>query len=117
MFGHLRLIGSGAYDGLLIPDQAVTTQQSDEIAYVVAANGEVEQRKLVLGPRIGNLRVVRSGLEDTDTVVIDGIQRAKAGTRVTAKAGKITPPDPDSMPSPVDASPPPASATFPDSTR
>jgi len=117
MFGHLRLIGSGAYDALLIPDQAVTTQQSDEIAYVVAANGEVQQRKVMLGPRFGDLRVVRSGLKETDTVVIDGVQRAKAGARVTPKAGRITPPNPDSMPNPVDTSPPPASASFPDQPR
>jgi RND family efflux transporter MFP subunit len=117
MFGHLRLIGSGAYDALLIPDQAVTTQQSDEVAYVVAANGEVQQRKVKLGPRFGDLRVVRSGLKDDDTVVIDGVQRAKAGVRVTPKAGTITPPNPASMPDPVDSSPPPGSATFPDSPR
>ena len=112
-----QITAPGAYDALLIPDQAVTTQQSDEIAYVVAANGEVQQRKVMLGPRFGDLRVVRSGLKETDTVVIDGVQRAKAGARVTPKAGRITPPNPDSMPNPVDTSPPPASASFPDQPR
>jgi RND family efflux transporter MFP subunit len=116
MFGHLRLLGSGAYDGLLIPDQAVTTQQSDEIAYVVRPDGTVEQRKVKLGPRFGDLRVVRSGLGENDSVVIDGMQRAKAGARVTPKAGKIEPPGPGSMPSPVDSPPPPGSATFPTSS-
>ena len=114
MFGHLRLLGSGTYDGLLIPDEAITTQQSDEIVYVVAANGEVQQRKIGVGPRVGGLRVVQSGLQPDEAVVIDGIQRAKVGLKVHATAGQITPPAPGSLPNPVDMTPPPASATFPD---
>ena len=114
MFGHLRLLGSGTYDGLLIPDEAIVAQQSDQIVFVVDANGEVGQRKVSLGPRIGGLRVIQSGLKPDEQVVIDGVQRAKVGLKVSTTAGQITPPKPGTMPSPVDLTPPPASATFPD---
>jgi RND family efflux transporter MFP subunit len=112
MFGHMRLLGSGTYDGLLIPDEAITTQQSDQIVFVVASNGKIEQRKITSGPLVNGLRVVRAGITADDEVVIDGIQRAKVGVAVDAKPGKITPPDPGSSPTPPDAPPPPASATF-----
>ncbi len=114
MFGHLRLLGSGTYDGLLIPDEAITTQQSDEIVFVVDAQGAVQQRKIGVGPRVGPLRVVRSGLNPDEEVIIEGIQRAKVGLKIHANAGQITPPTPGALPSPVDLTPPPASATFPD---
>jgi RND family efflux transporter MFP subunit len=117
MFGHLRLLGSGAYDGLLIPDEAIVSQQSDLIVFVVGANGEVQQRKVIIGPRVGGLRVIQSGLEADAEVVIDGVQRAKVGLKVAATAGQITPPSPGTMPSPVDLTPPPASATFPDQAQ
>ncbi len=114
MFGHLRLLGSGTYDGLLIPDEAITALQSDEVLYVVNADGVVEQRKIRMGPRVGDLRVVQSGLKADEQVIIEGIQRAKVGSKVTPTAGQITPPSPGTLPSPVDLTPPPATATFPD---
>jgi RND family efflux transporter MFP subunit len=117
MFGHLRLLGSGAYNGLLIPDTAITPQQSDQIVYVVGADSKVEQRKIQTGPMIDGLRVVKSGLKADDEVVIDGIQRAKVGVKVTAKQGKITPPSPGASPNSGDLAPPAASATFSDIAR
>ena len=112
MFGHLRLLGSGAYDGLLIPDESITAQQSDQIVYVVGKDGKVAQRKVQLGPLVDGLRVVRSGLQADENVVIDGVQRAKVGVQVTAKQGAIKPPNPGASPSESDLAPPPSSATF-----
>jgi RND family efflux transporter MFP subunit len=112
MFGHLRLLGSGAYTGLLIPDAAITTQQSDQIVYIVGAGDKVEQRKIQTGPLVDGLRAVRGGLKPDDEVVIEGIQRAKVGVKVTPKIGPITAPNPGQSPTPADLSPPAASATF-----
>jgi RND family efflux transporter MFP subunit len=117
MFGHLRLLGSGTYDGLLIPDEVITPQQSDEIVYVVGADGKVQQRKVTLGPLVNGLRVVRSGLTPDDEVIVDGVERAKVGLAVTTKPGRITPPNPGVSPTPADLAPPAASATFADQAR
>ncbi len=114
MFGHLRLLGSGTYVGLLIPDDAIVAQQSDQIVYVVGPDRKVAQRKVTTGPLVNGLRAVRSGLGPGDLVVIDGVQRAKVGVKVTEKMGQITPPNPGASPNPADAAPPPASATFAD---
>jgi RND family efflux transporter MFP subunit len=112
MFGHLRLLGSGVYDGLLIPDDAITTQQSDQVVYVVGRDGKVQQRKIVTGPLVDGLRVVRSGLAPTENVIIEGVERAKVGLSVSAKPGRIVPPNPGQSPTPADLAPPPSSATF-----
>lgn len=112
LFGHMRLLGSGAYSALLIPDEVTTSQQSDTIVYVVGKDGKVAQRKITEGPLVDGLRVVTKGLQPDDEVVIDGLQRAKVGVKVNAKPGKITPPDPGASPAPGDLAPPPASGTL-----
>ncbi len=114
MFGHLRLLGSGSYTGLLVPDEAVTTQQSDEIVYVVGPDHKVRQRKVITGPLVYGLRVVRGGLGANDEVVIDGIERAKPGLAVSAKPGQITAANPNTSPTPADLAPPADAASFAD---
>ncbi len=39
-------------------------------------------------------------------MVIDGVQRAKVGVKVTVKQGQITPPNPGASPAPADLAPP-----------
>jgi RND family efflux transporter MFP subunit len=112
MFGHLRLLGSGTYDALLIPDNAITTQQSDQIVYVVGRGNKIEQRKITTGPLVDGLRVVKTGLAATDNMVIEGAEHVKVGAEVSPKAGHIVPPNPGASPTPADLAPPPGVATF-----
>jgi multidrug efflux system membrane fusion protein len=49
----------------------------------------VGTKRVDLGPMVDGLRVVRSGLAPTDRVVIEGLQRARPGQKVTAEDGKI----------------------------
>ena len=112
LFGHIRLLGSGSYTAMLVPDDAITSQQSDEIAYVVGRDGKVEQRKLTEGPIVDGLRVVTKGLGPDDELVIGAIQKAKVGLKVKTQQGKIEPPNPGVSPTPADLAPPPAAGTF-----
>ena len=112
MFGHMRLLGSGAYQGLLVPEDAVVTDQTRKTVLVVAPDGKVAQRVLELGPIVDGLRVVKSGLAATDNVIIAGVQRAHAGAPVKTVQGKIVAPDPGSAPTmPSFTEPPATSAT------
>jgi RND family efflux transporter MFP subunit len=82
-FGRVRLIGSSPYEALLIPDAAVATDQSRKIVFVVKADDTVEARPVVLGPLDDGLRVIREGLKAEDRVIVDGIQRARVGAKVS----------------------------------
>jgi len=82
MVGRLQLAGSGEYQALLIPDAAIVTDASRRLVYVVDAEGTVAARAVELGPLVGELRVIRSGLEAKDRVVIGGVQRAQPGQKV-----------------------------------
>ena len=89
MFGHLRLLGSGSYPALLVPDAAVVTDQERQIVYVVGADGVARMQPVELGPIASGLRVVRKGLKAGDLVVVEGVQRAQAGHAVKIDRGRI----------------------------
>jgi RND family efflux transporter MFP subunit len=82
-FGRVRLIGSAPYEALLIPDTAVATDQSRKIVFVVKADDTVEARPVMLGPLDEGLRVIREGLKAEDQIIVDGIQRARVGAKVS----------------------------------
>ena len=83
LFVRLRLAGTGSYRGLLIQDRAVGTDLSKKFVYVVGANNQIEYRGVTLGPIIDGLRVVRSGVEAGESVVVNGLQRVRPGVQVT----------------------------------
>lgn len=85
-FGRVRLIGSAPYEALLVPDIAVATDQSRKIVFVVKDDDTVEARAVMLGPLDDGLRVIRDGLKAEDRVIVDGIQRARVGAKVSPHA-------------------------------
>ena len=82
-FGRVRLIGSSPYEALLLPDTAIATDQSRKIVFVVKDDNTVEAKPVTLGPLDEGLRVIRDGLKAEDRVIVDGIQRARVGAKVT----------------------------------
>lgn len=78
MFGNVRIPGSGRYDAVLIPDSAVAVDQAEQFVYVVGDDGKVRRAVVKLGPMARGLRIVRSGLEPSDTIVVSGVQRIMA---------------------------------------
>ena len=87
-FGRVRLIGSAPYDALLVPDEAVATDQSRKIVFVVKGDDTVEARPVILGPLDDGLRVIRAGLKPEDRVIVEGLQRARVGAKVSPHAAK-----------------------------
>jgi RND family efflux transporter MFP subunit len=82
-FGRVRLIGSAPYEALLLPDSAIATDQSRKIVFLVRDDNIVEAKPVTLGPLDEGLRVIRDGLKPEDKVIVDGIQRARVGAKVT----------------------------------
>ncbi|MGA0606626.1 efflux RND transporter periplasmic adaptor subunit [Phenylobacterium sp. VNQ135] len=89
MYGRMRLLGSGAYDAMLVPDAAVMTDQSDKMVLVVGPGNAVQPRKVQLGPIVDGLRVIRAGLSPADRVIIEGQHRVRPGDKVVPQPGRI----------------------------
>ncbi len=85
LFARVRVTGTPKYAALLLPDEAIATDQTQKNVYVVADDGVVSRRNVVLGPLEAGLRVVREGLSDKDWVIVRGLQRARPGIKVERK--------------------------------
>jgi multidrug efflux system membrane fusion protein len=82
LFARIRLPGSSRYEALLIPDEAIGSDQTQRFAFVVNDQNTVEYRKVELGPMIDGLRVIRDGLKPEDWVIVNGVQRVRTGATV-----------------------------------
>ncbi|PON14019.1 efflux transporter periplasmic adaptor subunit [Candidatus Entotheonella serta] len=92
LFGRVHLLGSGEYEALMVPDDAIGTDQSRKFVYVVKIDNAVVRRWVTLGPLHEGLRVIRDGLSASDRVVIGGVQRVRPGVPVLPKEGAISKP-------------------------
>lgn len=91
LFGRARLLGSGTYRAVLVPDEAIITDQTRKLVYVVGKDGKVQPRPVVTGPPVEGLRVVREGIAPTDRVVINGLTRLQPGMPVKATMTVLKP--------------------------
>jgi RND family efflux transporter MFP subunit len=111
MFGNMRMASGETENALLVPDTAVQADQTRKLLLVVGKDGAVVPKPVELGPLVGGLRVIRSGLVPTDRVIIEGTQMAVPGSKVKPRPGRITPPKAQA-PAAVAAATPPGEGTF-----
>jgi RND family efflux transporter MFP subunit len=85
-FVRVRIPRGPAQDALLVPDAALGSDQTGRYLLVVDKDNMVEQRKVAVGPTVGELRVIDSGLSADDRVVVAGTLRAVPGQKVDPHA-------------------------------
>jgi multidrug efflux system membrane fusion protein len=77
MYARVRMGGSAAKTALLIDDKAVGTDQDKKFVMVVGADNKAVYRAVTLGPMVDGLRIVRSGLNKGEHIVVNGLQRVR----------------------------------------
>ncbi|WP_415808238.1 efflux RND transporter periplasmic adaptor subunit [Bordetella muralis] len=75
MFARVQMQSPAKFNAILIDDKAVLTDQDRKYAYVVGQGNRAERRELQLGRLFEGRRVVESGLQPGDQVVVAGMQR------------------------------------------
>ncbi len=70
---------------LLVPDMAVQRDLGGTFLLVVGAGNEVSAKYVKLGAKVGANRIIDSGLDGSEDVVVNGIQRARPGIKVVPK--------------------------------
>lgn len=90
MFARVRLQGSPEYEALLLPDEAVGTDQANRFLYVVGDDDVPVRRNVELGPLDGGLRVIRKGLKPDDWVILRGQQRVRPGQKIVPRRAPLT---------------------------
>ena len=84
-FGKVRFVADMKKGAMVIPQEAVNELQGGYQVAVVDENNKVSIRPIKMGERIGAMWEVTDGLKPGDKVVVQGLQKAREGSIVTAK--------------------------------
>ncbi len=83
LFARIQLLGRDKHNALLINDSSIGTDQNVKYVFVVGADNKIEYRPVKLGPIVDGLRVIREGLAQGETIVVNGLQRVRPGAPIT----------------------------------
>jgi RND family efflux transporter MFP subunit len=84
-FGSVRIAGSPRYEAVLVADRAIGSDQDQKYVVIVQPDGLTKYQKVQLGPIVDGLRVVQSGLQGDETVVVEGIGKVRPNSKVSAE--------------------------------
>ena len=94
LFVRLKFPIGKAEPGLLIPEEAMASDQGRPFVYVVGKDGDksiAEARSVELGTLVGQRRVIRTGLTMSDQIIVTGLQRLRRKMEIKAKPAQETP--------------------------
>jgi len=84
-YGRIRFESEVRKGALLVPQRAVQELQNLYSVAVVGADNKVTFRNAKVGPRVDGLWVIEEGLKPGEKVVVEGLQKIREGSTVTAK--------------------------------
>lgn len=83
LFGRIQLLSRSNVEAILVPDDIIGTNQTMKFVYVIDDNNTVQPKPVTLGKLYQKrLRVIESGLSPDDTIIVNGLLRARPGIRV-----------------------------------
>ena len=80
---NVRVKNNGADSTFLMAPYKAVVEQLGENFIFVANNNKAIQHKVVLGTRINDKVIIKSGLNEGDSVIIDGVQKLRDSTAIT----------------------------------
>ena len=83
LFARIRIPLSEKHDAVLVDERAISTDQANKFVLTLTSTNTVAYQPVQLGPLIDGKRVIRSGLEAGDKIVVNGLQRVRPGSPVT----------------------------------
>lgn len=96
LFVRVRLPIGDPKRGVLVPEEAIGTDQGLKFVYTLNDKDEAVYRPVKPGLAYGHLRVVEpvpskpdSGVSETDRVIVEGLQRVRKGQKVTVKGPPV----------------------------
>ena len=82
LFARLKLVSQRQYRAALVDDRAIGTDLGRKFVFVLDEHNVVQYRPIETGRVLAGLRVVKSGLDSGDVVVVNGLQRVRPGVTV-----------------------------------
>lgn len=85
MFAHVQAIGGIRENALLIPQRAVVELMYKKFVYVIGDDNKVNMKEITVGPIVGRMYMVESGLDGSENIVVEGTGKLRQGSQVTAE--------------------------------
>jgi membrane fusion protein (multidrug efflux system) len=92
-FARVRAVTKTKEKAILVPQRSVTEMQGSHQVAVVTPENKVDIRPVKVGQRSGNLWIIDQGLKPGERVVVEGLQKVKAGMTVAPKPFQDQPED------------------------
>ena len=84
-YGRIRAATNVRQAALIVPQRAVTELQGSYQVAVVAADNKVSIRTVKVGDQIGSMWIITEGLKPGERVVVEGVQKVRAGALVNPR--------------------------------
>ena len=92
MFARVRVPGTPPYEGLLVPDVAIGTEQARRFVMVIDDQATARPKYVTLGQVTKDgLRVIKDGIGPDDRIVVSGLMQARPGQKVRPEEPKPGP--------------------------
>ena len=112
MFIRLHVPIGRPHPAILIPEEALGSDQGQKYVYVLNEKDEVVYRRIRPGMIKDGKRVIEDGLDINDRVIVSGLQRVRVGAKVQPKMAEVKPGDvPEQSTPSSSATPPPKTAS------
>ena len=92
LFARVRVPVGSPRATLLVSERAIGTDQSQKFVLAVATDNKAVYRTVKLGGLVQDKRVIRSGLQSGDRVIVNGLQRVRPGMIVDPETAVATAP-------------------------
>jgi RND family efflux transporter MFP subunit len=90
LFARIRIPLSEKHSALLVDDRAVGTDQANKFVLALTKTNTVAYQPVTLGPLVDGKRVIRTGLEAGEQIVVNGLQRVRPGMAVSPEGETAT---------------------------
>jgi RND family efflux transporter MFP subunit len=85
LFVRIRLPIGTPYRAVIVPDEALQSDQGRKYVYVVNDKNVIEYRAVEPGQAVHDLRIIKKGLTGTERVVVEGMQKVREKAEVDVK--------------------------------
>jgi RND family efflux transporter MFP subunit len=83
LFARIRVPLSERYPALLVTERAIGTDQAQKYVLTVTTTNTVAYQAVILGPAVDGKRIIRSGLQAGEKIIVNGLERVRPGMPVT----------------------------------
>ncbi|HKP49551.1 MAG TPA: efflux RND transporter periplasmic adaptor subunit [Gemmatimonadales bacterium] len=90
LFARVKLVGDHKRKALLVRDAAIGTDQDRKFVLVVGQGDTLAYRPVVPGRLVDGLRIIDSGLQPGEHVVVNGLMRVRPGMKVAPQLAEMT---------------------------